>query len=88
MNGAPRQTLAQQQAIRRYREVQAMGRQRSARSELRAQIREPVVRFPSPPGVPGSEPQPAAWVGSFPFLIGLGVVAGSLFALAMQGWLP
>lgn len=86
MNGAPRQTLAQQQAIRRYREVQNM--RRSARSELRSQVRQPVVQFPTPPGVPGGDPQPGAWMGSFPALIGFGVIAGSLLTLAWQGLLP
>lgn len=76
-------TFTQRKAIQRYCEIQ-----RTARSEFRSQAREPVVKFPTPPGAPGSDPQPGAWIGSFPFLIGLAVVVGSLVALASQGWLP
>lgn len=74
------QTFHQRRAIRAY-----CAHQRTARTEHRW-TSEPAVSFPTAPGVPGSDPQPAAWANSIPFLVVAAVFAGFVLGLHIAGW--
>lgn len=76
------QTFQQRRALRAYCAVQ-----RTARSEHRSNATGTVVTFPTAPGVPGSEPQPAQLVNSIPFLLVAAIFAGFVLGLRIAGWL-